>query len=55
MADNLYDILKKAMNLYGNHPDKYYKMVLKGFEKAGEFSWGVNAKRYYQVYDMIRA
>jgi glycogen synthase len=55
MADNLYDVLKKAINVYTNNPDRYYKMVLKGFEKAGDFSWGVNAKRYYQVYDMIRA
>jgi len=54
MADNLYDVLKKAMNVYANQPDRYYKMVLKGFEKADAFSWGVNAKKYYQVYDMIR-
>jgi glycogen synthase len=54
MADNLYNVLKKAMNVYANQPDRYYKMVLKGFEKADAFSWGVNAKKYYQVYDMIR-
>lgn len=55
MADNLYDALKKAVNVYADHPDKYYSMVLNGFKKAGEFSWGANAKNYYQVYDMIRS
>ena len=55
MADNLYDVMKKAINVYINHPEKYYKMVLNGFEKAEGFSWGVNAKQYYQVYDMIRS
>jgi glycogen synthase len=55
MADNLYDVLKKAINVYLHQPDRYYSMILKGFEKAGHFSWGVNAKKYYQVYDMIRS
>ena len=55
MADNLHEVLKKAINVYANHPDKYYNMVLKGFEQAGDFSWGVNARKYYQAYDVIRA
>ena len=55
MADSLYDVLIKAINVYLDQPDRYYKMILKGFEKAGHFSWGVNAKRYYQVYNMIKS
>ena len=55
MADNLYNVIKKASNLYADHPEKYYKMILKGFERAEDFNWIGNARKYYQVYNMIRA
>lgn len=54
MADNLYEVLRKAVNLYKNDNDKYYKMVLSGFKKAARFNWETNAKDYYKVYEMIR-
>jgi glycogen synthase len=53
MADNLYEVLRKAINVYQNHPDDYYQMILNGFKKAKQFNWEANAKKYYQVYEMV--
>jgi glycogen synthase len=53
MADNLYSVLKKAIDIYQNHPDEYYQMIINGFEKANRFNWETNAKKYFQVYDVI--
>jgi glycogen synthase len=53
IADNLYTVLKKAIDIYQNHPDEYYRMVLNGFKKAKDFNWENNAKQYYRVYQMI--
>lgn len=52
MADNLYEVIKKAIDVYQNHSDEYYQMVLNGFKKAGQFSWKTSAKKYYEVYKM---
>ncbi len=54
MADNLYDVLKKAIFIYRNNPDKYYKMILNGFRNVKEFNWESNVKKYYQVYEKVR-
>jgi len=53
MADNLYEVIKKAIDVYQNHPDEYYQMILNGFKKAGQFSWEASSKKYYDVYKMI--
>ncbi len=53
MADNLYDVLRKAIDLYQNRPDKYYRLIINGFKKAKKFSWVSNAKKYHDVYKMI--
>jgi glycogen synthase len=53
MADNLYDVLKKAIYLYQHDQDKYYKLIINGFKKIRRFSWETNAKKYFQVYEMI--
>ena len=53
MADNLYEIIKKAANTYRNNPDKYYKMIINGFKKASHFNWEDNVRNYYQVYSKI--
>lgn len=53
MADNLSEVIRKAINVYQNHPDEYYRMILNGFKKAGQFSWETSAGKYYEVYRMI--
>ncbi|MDH4027205.1 MAG: glycogen/starch synthase [Nitrospirota bacterium] len=54
MADNLYEVLKKAADLYKNKPDRYYEMIQNGFKKAAGFSWESSAREYYQAYEMVR-
>jgi glycogen synthase len=53
MADNLFDILKKAIYIYRYNPDKYYNLILNGFEKINDFSWEANVKKYFQVYEKV--
>jgi glycogen synthase len=53
MADNLYDVMGKAIDLYQRKPDKYYQLIINGFKKARRFSWVSNAKKYHDVYKMI--
>lgn len=53
MADNLYTTIKKAVDVYQNHPEKYYRLILHGFRKARTFSWESSAKKYYKIYQMI--
>ena len=53
MADNLYEVLKKAIDIYRNHPDRYYQMIINGFKKARQFNWETTAKKYYRVYEMV--
>ncbi|MEW6599923.1 MAG: glycogen/starch synthase [Nitrospirota bacterium] len=52
MADNLYNVIKKAIDVYRNQPDRYYQMILSGLKKAGQFGWEANAKKYYSVYKL---
>jgi glycogen synthase len=53
MANNLYEMLKRAIYIYQNHPDQYSQLIINGFKKAREFSWETNVKQYYNVYKMI--
>ena len=53
MADNLYEVLKKAIDIYRNHPEQYYQMIINGFKKARQFNWETTAKKYYRVYEMV--
>jgi glycogen synthase len=54
LADNLYEVMKKAINIYQNHPEQYYQMIINGFKKARTFSWESNVKKYHKIYRMIR-
>lgn len=54
MADNLYAVMKKAVDIYRNHPDDYYRMIINGFKKVRTFSWESGAKKYFRIYEMIR-
>jgi len=53
MADNLYDVLKKAVYVYQYNPDNYYKLILNGLKRVGNFTWEKNAREYFQVYEKI--
>jgi glycogen synthase len=53
MADNLYEVLKKAVHIYQYKQDNYYKMILNGFQRVGSFTWERNAGKYFQVYEKI--
>lgn len=53
MAEKLYGVLVKAIDMYQNDPDTYYKMIINGFAKARKFNWEINAKRYNRIYRMI--
>jgi len=52
MSDSLYEVLKKAIDVYRNNTDEYYQMILDGFKKAVQFSWDKSSKKYYEVYRM---
>jgi glycogen synthase len=53
MAQSLYEIIRKAMKVYQEHPEDYYRMILSGFRKAGQFNWKDNAEKYHRIYGMI--
>ncbi len=53
MADRLHAVLIKAIDVYQNNPDKYYRMILNGFGKALKFNWEIYANRYNRIYCMI--
>lgn len=55
MADNLYEVLRKATDTYQRRPDVYYQMIINGFKQAKQFSWTSSATKYYQVYEKIRS
>jgi glycogen synthase len=53
MADNLYEVLKKAVYVYQYQQNDYYKLVLNGFKRVSSFTWEKNAGKYYEVYGKI--
>ncbi len=53
MADNLSEVIRKAIHLYQHHREAYYQMIINGFKKAGQFNWEENVIKYHQVYTMI--
>lgn len=52
MADSLYEVMRKAADIYRNQPDRYYRLILNGFRKAKEFTWESSARKYYDVYKL---
>jgi glycogen synthase len=53
MTDNLFDVLKKASNLYRNNEDAYYRLILNSFMNIRKFNWEDSVNRYSQVFDKI--
>jgi glycogen synthase len=52
MVQSLKTKIEDAITIF-NNPDQYFHMVLKGFEKAKEFSWDKSAEEYYEYYKKI--
>lgn len=50
-AQGLYAILKKAIRVYSQQPDRWKKLQLNGM--AADFSWKKSAKLYKQLYQSI--
>lgn len=53
MANALAETLKKAAEIFRNHPDTYYEMIAEGFKQAGSFTWQKAAEKYFRVYRKI--
>ena len=54
MSEALYEVLRQAIDLYQNHPDDYYRLIINGFKKAASFTWDINAGKYYELYKKVR-
>ncbi len=54
MTDNLYDVLKKAFHMYRHNQEDYYQLVRNGLKKVNSFSWEINSKNYFQIYEKVR-
>jgi glycogen synthase len=55
MVDALTQSLRDATRCYRDRPEEYARMVLRGFDKAQEFSWQKNAAEYSRLYRMASA
>jgi len=55
MVDSLYDTIKQAAQLYREDSYSYYRMVVKGFQKAASFDWDVSVKKYLTVYEKVNS
>jgi hypothetical protein len=53
MVSALASTLQTAVDCSSDHRDQYARMVLRGFDKAAEFSWEKNASEYSTVYQMV--
>ena len=54
MADELYNAIKEAIDIYQNHPDDYYRLIIEGFKQARTFTWQRAAKAYFNVYQKVK-
>lgn len=55
MVEALTATLRDAAAFYRDRREDYAQMVLRGFDKAGEFSWEKNATEYSALYRMAAA
>lgn len=54
MVDELYNAVKKAIAIYQNHADDYYRLIIEGFKQAGTFTWQRAAKAYFDIYEKVK-
>jgi len=55
MANELYEVLKEAVDLYQNHQNDYYRLILEGFNQARTFTWKKTAEKYFKLYEKIKS
>jgi glycosyltransferase involved in cell wall biosynthesis len=48
MANALLQKIEEAIKIFDT--DKYYEMIINGFEKADEFDWMKSSEKYYRVF-----
>jgi glycogen synthase len=54
MADELYKAIKEAIDIYQNHADDYYRLIIEGFKQARTFTWQRAAQAYFSVYQKVK-
>ena len=54
MADELYNAIKEAIDIYQNHQDDYYQLIIEGFKQARTFTWQRAAKAYFDIYEKVK-
>lgn len=54
MVDELYNVIREAIDIYQNHPDDYYRLIIEGFKQARTFTWQRAAKAYFNVYQKVK-
>ena len=55
MANELYDVIGQAIDIYQNHQTDYYRFILEGFKQARAFTWQKAAEKYFRVYEKIKS
>jgi glycosyltransferase involved in cell wall biosynthesis len=53
MVEALYKALRDALDIYQNHREDYYRMIINGFARAKGFDWRKSAEEYFKVYGKI--
>jgi glycogen synthase len=54
MVDELYKAIKEAMDIYQNHEDDYYRLIIEGFKQARTFTWQKAAQAYFDIYEKVK-
>ncbi|UCH95306.1 MAG: glycogen/starch synthase [Candidatus Aminicenantes bacterium] len=54
MADELFNAVKEAIDIYQNHADDYYRLIIEGLKQAGTFTWQKAAQAYFKVYEKVK-
>jgi glycogen synthase len=54
MVDELYKAIKEAIDIYQNHTDDYYRLIIEGFKQARTFTWKRAAQAYFDIYEEVK-
>jgi glycogen synthase len=54
MVDELYKAIREAIDIYQNHPDDYYRLIIEGFKQARTFTWQRAAQAYFDIYEKVK-
>jgi glycogen synthase len=55
IVNELYEVIKEAIDLYQNHQNDYYRLILEGFKQARTFTWQKAAEKYLTIYEKIKS